>query len=60
MVSIDLAVKNLTQSNNTGENICEALEEMIQTWKISKQNIVSILSDNGANTVSAVKQLLFM
>lgn len=57
MSSICLGVKNLTPHHNAF-NICGDLSEMLESWNISKENIVSVTTDNGANIIAGVKMLL--
>lgn len=57
MTSIALGVKNLSQ-HHTGDNICQDLKEMLEGWSISREHIVSITTDNGANIVSGIQKLM--
>ncbi|XP_063931343.1 zinc finger BED domain-containing protein 4-like [Zophobas morio] len=57
MVTIALGVSNLTQ-HHTADNISNDLHTMLNNWKILKENIVSITTDNGANIVAAVKKIM--
>lgn len=57
MTSIALGVKNLTQ-HHTGDNICQDLKEMLEGSSISREHIVSITTDNGANIVSGIQKLM--
>lgn len=51
--SITLATRQLFE-RHTGDNISEQLEEILKYWKITKEQIVAVVTDNGANVVSAV------
>lgn len=50
--TIDLAVSAL-ETNHTGENISQALENVLEKWEIPKEKIVLVVTDNGANMIAA-------
>ena len=41
--------------SHTGENICAMFDDMFERWKIKKENIHIIVSDNASNMVKAMK-----
>lgn len=43
------------EERHIGEYIAEKLSEVLDNWGINKANIMAVLTDNGANMVSAVK-----
>lgn len=51
--SVTLATRQLFE-RHTSDNISEQLEDILNYWKINKQQIVGVVTDNGANVVSAV------
>lgn len=53
--SHSLAVEELKE-RHTVQYIGEVLEKILFDWKIDKKNIVSVVTDNGANVVAAVNR----
>lgn len=53
MKSVCLDVVELTKSH-TAEHISTTLQDILNKWSISKNKVVAILTDNGANMVKAV------
>ena len=47
-------MKQLERSH-TGEKVCESIESMIDYWKISKEQIHLILTDNISNMKKALR-----
>ncbi|CAM4608395.1 unnamed protein product [Leuciscus chuanchicus] len=43
--------------SHTADNLEEALREAINDWKLQEKQIACITTDNGANTVAAIRQL---
>ncbi|VVC28107.1 Ribonuclease H-like domain [Cinara cedri] len=41
---------------HTGQYISEQLENILSDWEINQEKIVSVVTDNGANVVSAVNK----
>ena len=49
-----LQVKQL-EGSHTGETICKSIESMIEYWKISKERIHLVLTDNASNMKKALR-----
>lgn len=43
------------EGSHTGEKICEHIESMINYWKISKEQIHLVLTDNANNMKKALR-----
>ena len=43
------------EGSHTGEKICESIESMIEYWKISKERIHLVLTDNASNMKKALR-----
>ena len=52
--SAGLHVTTLEESH-TGSYLCTKFDDMLSTWKISKENVHIVLRDNAANMVRAMK-----
>ncbi|KAL1489200.1 hypothetical protein ABEB36_014133 [Hypothenemus hampei] len=55
--SISLGVKDLTP-HHTAEHISKDFEAILESWDLSKNKIISVTTDNGANIVAGVNLLL--
>ena len=53
-----LHVKQL-EGSHTGEKICESIESMIDYWKIPKEQIHLVLTDNASNMKKALRDANF-
>jgi len=50
-----LHVKHL-KGSHSGEKICESIESMIKFWKIDKEKIHLVLTDNASNIKKALRE----
>jgi len=57
--SVTIGVLELADSHNAN-NICEWFEQILKEWGIRKQQVLTVVTDSGANILSAVKKHLVM
>jgi hypothetical protein len=57
----ELKTRNLQTAylpdDHTGKNLCDMIESMLDNWELSKDQMVSVTTDNGANMKVAVREL---
>jgi len=44
------------EGSHTGVVICQALESMLENWKISKDRVHLVIADNASNMKRAIKE----
>jgi len=53
--SVTIGVLELADSHNAN-NICEWFEQILKEWGIQKHQVLTVVTDSGANILSAVKK----
>ncbi|CAI6349045.1 unnamed protein product [Macrosiphum euphorbiae] len=56
--SVTIGILELADSHNAN-NVCEWFEQILKEWDIQKHQVLTVVTDSGANILSAVKKKTF-